>query len=233
MPSGNEQNHKLGRNRRPSRYVAADGLEVEFEPGSRMRVLRNRLGIHRKMEMDHTEFEALVAAQEQYLSRIGPHTRLTAEALCGMHQDWLGGIYEWAGRYRTVELAKGDFRWPSAFRVAENMDAFERNVLARHTPCRSGPLIEVSSRIAEVHAELLLIHPFREGNGRLARWVSDLMALQAGLPTPDYGFVGHGAGKRRIAYLEAVKKGYVQDYEPLTAFFVEALQRRLRKDRGG
>jgi hypothetical protein len=34
-----------------------------------------------------------------------------------------------------------------------------------------------------VHAELLLIHPFREGNGRLARWLADLMALQPELFT--------------------------------------------------
>lgn len=178
--------------------------------------------------MDRIEFEALVAAQEKYLSRIGPHTRLTAEMLCRMHFDWLGPIYEWAGRYRTVELAKGDFRWPAAFRVGENMAAFEKGALARCTPCRPDPLPEVARCIAEVHAELLLIHPFREGNGRLARWISDLMALQAGLPLPDYGFVGQGARRRRAAYLTAVRKGYVQDYEPLTAFFVEALERRLR-----
>ena len=76
--------------------------------------------------MDRAEFEALVAVQEEYLSRIGPRTRLTAAMLCRMHADWLGGIYEWAGRYRTVELAKGDFRWPPAFRVGENMEAFEK-----------------------------------------------------------------------------------------------------------
>ncbi|HNS23097.1 MAG TPA: Fic family protein [Sedimentisphaerales bacterium] len=177
--------------------------------------------------MDRIEFEALVAVQEQYLSRLGPHTRLTAEMLCRMHLDWLGKIYEWAGRYRTVDLAKGDFHWPPASRVSDSMDAFERGVLARCTPCRPGPLVEVARRIAEVHAELLLVHPFREGNGRLARWVSDLMALQADLPIPDYGFVGRDARKRRMAYLEAVRRGYVREYAPLAVLFVEALERRL------
>ena len=229
MASDKEQNRRTDRNRKPSRYITAKGLEAEFEPGSRMRVLKNRLGIRRKMEMDRVEFEALVAAQEEYLSRIGPHTRLTAEMLCRMHLDWLGGIYEWAGRYRTVELTKGDFRWPPAFRVGENMDAFEKGVLAQGTPCRPGPLAEVARCIAEVHAELLLIHPFREGNGRLARWVSDLMAFQAALPGPDYSFVGRDAKRRRAAYLEAVRKGYLKDYEPLATFFVGALERRLHE----
>ena len=128
-----------------------------------------------------------------------------------------------------VELTKGDFRWPPAFRIVENMDVFEKSVLARCTPCRPGPLSQVARCIAEVHAELLLIHPFREGNGRLARWVSDRMAFQAGLPAPDYRFVGRGARGRQGAYLEAVKKGYVRDYGPLTTFFVDALERRLRR----
>jgi cell filamentation protein len=233
MVNERKRNRRTNRIRKSGRYTTPKGPEVEFEPGSRMRVLRNRLGIRRKMEMDRMEFEALVVAQEKYLSRVGPRTRLTADLLCRMHSDWLGAIYEWAGQYRTVELTKGDFRWPPAFRVAENMDAFEKGVLARCTPCRPGPLTEVARCIAEVHAELLLIHPFREGNGRLARWVSDLMAFQAGLPGPDYGFVGRHARRRRTAYLDAVRRGYMKDYDPLMAFFVEALERRLRKEPGG
>jgi len=233
MAAERKRNRRATQKRTLSRYITPKGPEAEFEPGSGRRVLRNRLGIRLKKEIDRIEFEALVTAQESYLDCIGPHTRLTAEMLRRMHFDWLGGIYEWAGRYRTVELTKGDFRWPPAFRIAENMDVFEKGALARCTPCQPEPLGEVARCIAEVHAELLLIHPFREGNGRLARWVSDLMAFQAGLPAPDYGFVGRGAKGRRAAYLEAVRKGYVRDYGPLTAFFVEALERRLRGRSGG
>jgi cell filamentation protein len=224
MTREKEQDHPQS-----GRYATPKGIEAEFEPGSHGRLLKNRLHIRSLRAMDHAEFEALVAAQEQYLSQIGPNTRLTAKMLRQMHRDWLGAIYEWAGQYRTVELAKSDFQWPPAFRVGQNMDAFEKGVLARCTPCRPGPLPEVARCLAEVHAELLLIHPFRDGNGRLARWVADVMALQAGLPSPDYGFVGRGARRRRAAYLEAVRKGYLQDYEPLAAFFVEAFERRLRK----
>lgn len=233
MATEKKRNRRVAENPRPSRYVTPSGPEVEYEPGSHSRVLRNRLGVRRKREMDRLEFEALITAQEKYLAGLGPNTRLTAAMLCRMHFDWLGGIYEWAGRYRTVELAKGDFRWPPARRIAQNMDAFDKGILKRCTPCPPGLLDEVARCIAQVHAELLLIHPFREGNGRLARWVSDLMAFQAGLPAPDYGFLGRNAIRRRTAYLEAVNKGYVQNYEPLTAFFVAALERRLDADRSG
>jgi cell filamentation protein len=212
-----------------SRYTTPKGPEAEFQSGSRRQVLRNLLGITSKGKMDEVEYAALVHAQEAYLRRITPDTRFTARSICQMHRDWLGRIYSWAGQYRTVELQKGAFRWPPAVRIAENMTTFERDLLARQTPCRPGPLPEVARRIAEVHAELLLIHPFREGNGRLARWLAELMSLQAGFPLPDYGFTGKGSSKRRYTYLVAVTRGYAQDYAALTAFFAGAITRRLEE----
>ena len=213
--------------RKISRYSTPKGPEAEFQPGSHGQVLRNLLGIRRKLEMDKAEYQALLRVQETYLKKIDADTRFTATLICRMHRDWLGRIYSWAGQYRTVELQKGAFRWPPAVRIAENMTTFERDLLARQTPCRPGPLPEVARRVAEVHAELLLIHPFREGNGRLARWLAELMSLQAGFPLPDYGFTGKGSTKRRDTYLAAVTRGYAQDYAALTAFFAGAITRRL------
>ncbi len=200
-----------------------------MEPGSRGRVLRNRLGIRSKSQMDRIEYEALLSAQTAYLERVTPKTRFTAKLIRQMHKDWLGEIYEWAGQYRTVELEKGEFRWPPAYRISANMTALEKGALVQHTPCRPGPLPEVAQRIAEAHAELLLIHPFRDGNGRLARWLADLMALQAGLPAPTYGFTGRGSKARRDHYLEAVKKGYLRSYDALVGVFLEAFERRFRE----
>lgn len=179
--------------------------------------------------MDQAEYQALLRVQESYLKKIDADTQFTATLICRMHRDWLERIYPWAGHHRTVELQKGAFRWPPAVRIAENMTRFERDLLARQTPCRPGPLPEVARRIAEVHAELLLIHPFREGNGRLARWLAELMSLQAGFPLPDYGFSGKGSRKRQNAYLAAVTRGYAQDYAALTAFFAGAISRRLEE----
>jgi len=177
--------------------------------------------------MDQTEYDALLTAQAAYLGRIKSWTRFTASLLCQMHRDWLGGIYEWAGKYRSVEMAKAGFHWPPAFRVPANMQAFENGLLRQDTPCRPGPVQEVTERIARVHADLLLIHPFRDGNGRLARWLADLMAMQAGFPPLDYRFSGRGSRRTRAEYLAAVKLGYLADYAPLADFFREALLRRF------
>ncbi len=92
MAGKTERDHRMDHDIRSSRYVTPQGTEAEFEPGSHGRVLRNRLHIRRKSEMDQMEFKALVTAQEAYLRRLGPDTRLTAEILCRMHRDWLDGL---------------------------------------------------------------------------------------------------------------------------------------------
>jgi len=216
--------------KKAGKYQPPTGVEAEAEPGSRGRVLRNKLGIQSKREMDWKEAEALDAAHNASLITVTTQTHFTASALCRMHRNWLGDIYEWAGQYRTVDVSKGGFTWPPAVLVPQNMSNFEAGALQENTPCRSGPLPEVARRMAVVHAELLLVHPFREGNGRLARWLADLMALQAGWPNPVYGFVGNGSGRQRAHYLAAVKQGYLLRYDDLTGFFAEALERGLEAD---
>jgi cell filamentation protein len=140
-----------------------------------------------------------------------------------MHRDWLRGVYEWVGEYRSVEMAKGDFVWPPSYIVPENMARFEKEMLAKHTPCKPRELGEVCLSVAMVHADFLYIHPFREGNGRMARWLADIMTTQAGYPLPAYRFAGSGSWRVRAEYLEAVRRGYDQRYETLARFFEEAI----------
>ena len=128
-----------------------------------------------------------------------------------------------------MDISKGGFRFPGAFLVGENMARLEAEALAEYTPCRPAPLAQVCRGIAVVHAELLLVHSFREGNGRLARWLADLMAAQAGYPPPLYKFIGRGSKTVKTSYLSAVIRGYTGNYDDLAAFFEEAVSLRLRE----
>lgn len=206
------------------RYDAPTGIEGEYEPGSRGRVLRNMKGVNRVREIDELEGSALLDAQESFADKVTARTPFSVYLICEMHRLWLGKLYEWAGRYRTVEMSKGGFTWPPAQRVVENMIEFEAKVLKRLTPCAPGELRTVALATAEVQAELLLIHPFREGNGRLSRWLCDLLVQQAGLPGIRYGFQGKGSGRVHKRYLMAVQRGYAGDYLPLADFLEEGLR---------
>jgi cell filamentation protein len=217
---------KVKRRDQITRYRVAAGPESEYEPGSRGRVLKNRLGLIHKREIDRAEYESLVKAQEASLYLVTKNTVFTERLICKMHRDWLGRIYKWAGSYRTVELSKSGFRWPPAYLIGSHMKEFEDALLREYTPCKPGLVSEVAMAMAKVHAEFLLIHPFRDGNGRMARWLSSLMALQADHPTPEYHFAGRASLGERNRYLGAVMRGYLKDYAPLADFFAEALLRR-------
>ena len=206
------------------RYDAA-GVEAEFEPGSRQRVLRNLLGIRSVREMEQAESDALLVVQEGMVDRFTRDHRFTSDDIRELHRSWLGGIYSWAGEYRSVNIAKGDFYFAAAMQVPRLMQELERKQLSSCTPCRTSDSEEFAMALAVVHAELVLIHPFRDGNGRCARLLTVLMALQAGFPPLDFGGL---KGRSKRLYIEAVHAALATDYEPMRKIFSGVVRRTLR-----
>lgn len=206
------------------RYEAR-GIEGEHQPGSHGRVLRNLRGITRVRDIQQAESEALLAVQEWAVERYAADYRFVAADICDLHRRWLGDIYAWAGTYRTVNLEKDGFPFAAAAQVPRLMAAFERDELAAATPCVGLDREHLLAALARTHGELVLIHPFREGNGRCARLLVWLMALQAGLPPLDFGPLA-GRGKR--AYFAAVQAVLDRDYGPLQACFKAVIRRSLR-----
>jgi cell filamentation protein len=203
----------------PRRYAAA-GSEAEFQPGSRGRVLRNLLGITRVREMEEAEAQALIAAQQAARSTYGRNHRFTPADIRRLHRMWLGSIYPWAGNYRTVNIGEGGLHFAHAPLIARLMVNFGKEALRRHTPCREGTDVPVARSLAEVHAQLILIHPFRDGNARLARLVAVLMAAQVGVNSLRLSALA-GAGKR--TYAQAIHAAMTRDYAPLESLFASAL----------
>lgn len=94
--------------------------------------------------------------------------------------------------------------------------------MKQFTPCAPGSTRDVAQALAVVHAELILIHPFREGNGRLARLLALLMGYQAGLPPLDFGPLG---GRHKPAYFAAIQAAMGRDYAPLILMFERVIRR--------
>lgn len=204
-----------------ARYEAR-GPQAEFEPGSRERVLRNRLGIVRVRDMEQAESDALLATQNALLDRYTLTHRFTASDLPAMHHQWLGGIYPWAGEYRSVNMGKGGIMFAAANQIARLMAEFGKRELARETPCAGMGEARLTQALAVTHAELVLIHPFRDGNGRCARMLAYLMAVQAGLPSLDFSVM---AGRGRRAYFAAIQSALGRNYDPLNAMFAKAIRK--------
>lgn len=204
-----------------SRYNTEHLCESQFEPGTHGRVLKNLLGIHSKRAMDEMEAAKLADATDWAIRHVGADQRFTAADIGLWHTQWLGEIYPWAGEYRQVNISKGGFVFAMAAQVPRLMQEFERDLLARYTPCAFESLDDVLEALAITHCELVLIHPFREGNGRVSRLLSTLMALQAGLPLLDFSCI---KGRQREAYFAAVRTSMDRDYRPMKEIFRRVMQ---------
>jgi len=108
------------------------------------------------------------------------------------------------------------------------MEELEKGPLREFTPCWFDTIEKTVKALAVVHTELVLIHPFRDGNGRVARLLATLMALQAGLPPLDFSGL---KGDRRKAYYAAIRAGLDRDYKPMEDVFSGVIRRTLRKRR--
>lgn len=192
------------------RYDTSGNPEAQFEPGSNDRVLKNKLGIQSLEEMEDVELDLLIQLYDAIPEEVKADQTLTIKDVEEWHRRWLGNIYPWAGQYRKVNMCKDDFQFAAATQIGRLMDVLNRDFLSRYTPCAGMSDEQLVEAIAVVHIELILIHPFREGNGRISRLLANVMALQAGKPELDYSFWDEW----RERYFYAIRAG-LDDYEPM------------------
>ena len=201
------------------KYDTTDNVEAQFEPGSNDRVLSNKLGITDARDMDDVELDLLKRLYDAVLGAVEADQRLTAADIREWHRRWLGNVYVWAGQYRTLNMSKGDFTFAASGQVPKLMDNLDKKILPVHTPCAGMSEDQLTEAIAIVHVELILIHPFREGNGRLSRLVANVMALQAGRSQLDYT----SWDEQKADYFAAIRAG-LGDYEPMKGLVRRALR---------
>ena len=212
------------------RYRTSHLLEDQYEPGSRGLVLKNLLGIKSKGEMDRIEAVAFKQTEDALfrMQTYGKHHRFSANDICKIHEIWLGNIYEWAGEYRQVKISKDGFPFAFPEWIPKLMEEFERNFLRRYTLRLFKDKNQAVEALARVHAELVLIHPFREGNGRVARLLSTLMVLQGGFPLLNFGPM---EGRGTAQYIKAVHAGAEKNYSLMEDIFKKILRGSFPKGR--
>lgn len=159
--------------------------------------LENKLGITDSAELAREE-ERLSKKKALELYDTGLLDRLEAgtfSALAAIHKYLFGEIYDFAGKVRSVNLAKGNFRFaPVMYLEAalKNIDAMPQGTF---------------DEIVEKYVEMNVAHPFREGNGRSTRiWLELLLRKELG-QVVDWSKVD------REDYLLAMERSPIKDIE--------------------
>lgn len=160
-------------------------------------VLPNKLGITSEVELAHEEerlskLAALSLYRDGVLDGLAPGT---FDTLRRIHVALFGDIYDFAGKIRSVNLAKGNFRFASALYLEQALRSIEKMPQGTF------------EQIVEKYVEMNIAHPFREGNGRSGRiWLDHLFRRQLGL-TVDWSRID------REDYLLAMGRSPVRDTE--------------------
>ncbi len=159
--------------------------------------LENKLGLDSSADLAREE-ERISKKKAAELFESGMLDALKAgkfSALRAIHKYLFEDIYEFAGEIRTVNLAKGNFRFaPVMYLEAalENIDKMPQNTF---------------DEIIEKYVEMNIAHPFREGNGRSTRiWLDLLLKTEIGRVV-DWSRVD------KEDYLMAMERSPVKDIE--------------------
>ena len=127
--------------------------------------LENKLGITDSATLARTE-EKLSKEKAVKLFEYGILDNQKAgsfQALAEIHKYLFEDIYDFAGKIRTVNIAKGGFRFAPVMYLESSLENIEKM-----------PQSDFDS-IVEKYVEMNIAHPFREGNGRSMRIWLDMM----------------------------------------------------------
>ncbi len=160
-------------------------------------VLANKLNIHNQLELNKAE-EKISKQNAKKFFESGEINRIeigTFKGLSQIHSYLFGDIYDFAGKLRDVNIAKGNFRFASLMYLPqslENIDAMPQNNF---------------EQIIEKYVEMNIAHPFREGNGRATRIWLDLILKKELKQVIDWNEVD------KADYLLSMERSVVKDVE--------------------
>lgn len=112
---------------------------------------------------------------------------------------------------RNVNLVKDGFKFAAADRIPDLIAGFEKRYLRRFEELNALSRLELIGYLAECHVEFILIHPFREGNGRLSRLLFDTLSVQAGIGLLDYSLWD----EHKAFYFKGIQAGVSGNYKPM------------------
>ena len=177
-------------------------------PHNESEILPNLIGLTTTEDIGLSEFEGFLKAEIVFTEKLSPRTKFSIKYIKELHKTALKHLYSFAGKCRDVNMSKAGFPFPAAKFLANSMDEFQNQVLSK-LPNKYNSQVELIRDIAIVHGELLFIHPFREGNGRTARILANLMCRKQGYKALKFEMIDE---KLFPLYVEAVQQSANKEY---------------------
>lgn len=173
-------------------------------------VLKSKLNITSSVELAHieektTKKKALKLFEENILDtfEVG-----TFKGLSSIHKYLFEDIYEFAGQIRTVNIAKGNFRFAPVLYLSSALEHIDQMPQSTF------------DEIIEKYIEINVAHPFREGNGRSTRiWLDAILKK-------EIGYVVDWSKIDKNEYLLAMERSPIKDLE-IKSLLKDALTNKI------
>ena len=159
--------------------------------------LDNKLGLTSTAELDREEERISKKKAAQLFDRklLDTFDVGTFAGLAAIHKYLFEGIYDFSGELRTVNIAKGNFRFAPLTYLQAALDNIDKMPQSNF------------DEIVEKYVEMNIAHPFREGNGRSTRiWIDHILKNEIG-KVVDWSKVD------KEDYLLAMERSPIKDVE--------------------
>ncbi len=190
-------------------------------PNNQSEILPNLLGLKSVEDIALSEFEGFLKAEIMLTEKLSSRTKFDVSYILKIHKLSLGHLYSFAGKCRDVNLSKGGFPFAAAKFLHETMNTFNEDILSKLAKEYKNRQ-ELIADISKVHGELLFIHPFREGNGRTARILANLMSRKQGYESLLFDKVGKSEFEFYVLAVQlSAEKNYSKMEQFITSIFPE------------
>lgn len=160
-------------------------------------VLPNKLNIIHQLELNKAE-EKISKKKAKQLFDSGEINKIEIGSFNGLaqiHAYLFSDIYEFAGKLRDVNIAKGSFRFAPLMYLEQSLENVSKMPQSNF------------NEIIEKYVEMNIAHPFREGNGRATRIWLDLILKKVLKQVIDWNEVD------KSDYLLAMERSVIKDVE--------------------
>ena len=160
-------------------------------------ILKNKLGIENQIELAKKE-EKITKLKAKKLFETGKLNFIevgTFKGLSEIHKYLFEDIYDFAGKIRTENISKSNFRFASAMYLKEALNKIDKMPQSNF------------DEIIEKYIEMNIAHPFREGNGRSTRIWLDMILKE------EIGKVIDWSKVNKEDYLLAMERSPIKDTE--------------------
>lgn len=162
-----------------------------------MTILENKLNIDNQIDLAKAE-EKISKQKAKQLFDSGDINKVEVGTFTGLafiHAYLFDDIYHFAGQVRTLNIAKGNFRFAPLMYLKQSLEHID------------GMPQNNFDKIIEKYVEMNIAHPFREGNGRAMRIWLDIILKKEIIQVIDWNLVD------KKEYLSAMERSVVNDVE--------------------